>query len=436
LIRETRAAAALVIVAVLAAYANALSASFQFDDFNVIVDNRAVHGIDAWLASMPGIRPLLKLSYTLNWIADGVAGFHAVNVLLHAGNALLVLAIGRELTRGAPQPALPLLSAQSALPLFVALLFALHPAQTEAVTYVSGRSVSLMAAFYLGAVLCWLRAQTLVSALLFALALAVKETAWTLPFALLLLAPLAGTSWREALRRTRAHWVVLGAFAVAVLVVPGYRRLLFSSLGTRTLGENLLAQVDGVWYLLASPLLRLQINIDPDLAVPAALTPGLAAKAALLVALVALGFALLRRAPWAGVALLWFFLHLAPTNSVLPRVDLANDRQLYLALLGPAALVAGAAARLPRRPAAALVTTLWLVLGAFTVARNLDYRDEIALWTATVAASPNKARPWNNLGYAYAQAGDVEAARHAYRRALAIDPGHLRARYNLRRLEP
>ena len=52
------------------------------------------------------------------------------------------------------------------------------------------------------------------------------------------------------------------------------------------------------------------------------------------------------------------------------------------------------------------------------------------------AASPDKARPWNNLGYAYAQAGDIEAARHAYRRALAIDPGHLRARYNLRRLEP
>jgi len=431
LIRDPRAAAALVVVAALAAYANALSASFQFDDFNVIVDNPAVHGLGAWLASMPGIRPLLKLSYTLNWVAGGVAGFHAVNVLVHAANASLVYLVGRELLRPArPGPATPL------LPVLVALVFALHPAQTEAVTYVSGRSVSLMAAFYLGAVLAWLRAKPWPSALLFALALAVKETAWTLPFALLLLAPLAGASWRDALRRTRAHWAVLGAFAVAVLLVPGYRRLLLGSLGTRSLGENLLAQIDGVWYLLASPLLGLRVNIDPDLAVPAALTSVLAVKALILLGLIALGFAALRRAPWTGVALLWLFLHLAPTNSVFPRVDLANDRVLYLALLGPAALISGALARFPMRPAAVLGAILCLALGARTALRNLDYRDEIALWTATVAASPGKARPWNNLGYAYAQAGDVEAARHAYRRALAIDPTHLRARYNLRRLEP
>jgi len=431
LTRDPRAAAALVVVAALAAYANALSAAFQFDDFNVIVDNPAVHGLGAWLASMPGIRPLLKLSYTLNWIAGGVAGFHAVNVLLHAGNALIVYLIGRELLRPArPEPATPL------LPVLVALVFALHPAQTEAVTYVSGRSVSLMAACYLGAVLAWLRAKPWLSALLFALALAVKETAWTLPFALLLLAPIAGTSWRDALRRSRAHWAVLAAFAAAVLLVPGYRRLLLGSLGTRSLGENLLAQIDGVWYLLTSPLLRLQVNIDPDLSVPAALNCALAVKALILLGLIALGFALLRRAPWTGVALLWLFLHLAPTNSVFPRTDLANDRALYLALLGPAALLAGVIARLPARPAAAAVALLCAALAVLTVARNRDYRDEIALWTATVAASPNKARPWNNLGYAYAQAGDVDAARHAYRRALAIDPTHLRARYNLRRLEP
>jgi tetratricopeptide (TPR) repeat protein len=425
LIRDPRPAAALLCAAVLAAYANALGASFQFDDFNVIVDNPAVHGLDAWLGSMPGIRPLLKLSYTLNWLADGAAGFHVVNVLVHAGNALLVLAIGRTLVRD-----------NAFLPLVAALLFALHPAQTEAVTYVSGRSVSLMAAFYLGAVLGWLRGQTLLSALLFVLALAVKETAWTLPFALLLLAPLTGTPWRAALRRLAPHWTVLAAFALAVLVIPGYRRLLYSSLGTRPLVDNLLAQIDGVGYLLASPLLRLRVNIDPDLAVPAAFTPALAAKGMLLLALVALGFVLLRRAPWVGVAILWFFLHLAPTNSVLPRVDVANDRQLYLALLGPAALFAAVLSRLPARPAAALGALLALTLGVFTVARNRDYRDEIALWTATVAASPAKARPWNNLGYALAQAGDIEAARHAYRRALALDPTHLRARFNLRMLEP
>jgi tetratricopeptide (TPR) repeat protein len=427
-----RIAPALLIAAALAAYANALPAAFQFDDYNVIVDQPAVHGLGAWLDSMPGIRPLLKLSYALNWIAGGAAGFHAVNVLVHAVNALLVYAIGLELLRAAPRGrAVP----PEALALFAALVFALHPAQTEAVSYVSGRSVSLMAAFYLGAVLGWLRGRTMLSALLFALALAVKENAWTLPFALLLLARLREAPWRSALRSLAAHAAVLAAFAAAVLAVPGYRRLVFSSLGTRTLGENIVGQIEGVWYLLGTPLLMLRVNIDPDLSVPAAWTPALAMKAALLVGLLVYGALALRRSPWIGVALLWCFLHLAPTNSILPRADLANDRALYLALLGPAALLAAAFARLPApRAALAAACALALVLGARTAARNLEYRDEVSLWTATVAASPGKARAWNNLGHALELAGEPEAARHAYLRALDLDPSHLRARGNLLRL--
>ena len=98
---------------------------------------------------------------------------------------------------------------------------------------------------------------------------------------------------------------------------------------------------------------------------------------------VGVGVALLRAQPWYALAILWFLLHLAPTNSILPRLDAANDRQLYLASLGPLALAGFALSPLPRWRMA-LVAIVALVLGAGTVLRNQDYRSEVALWSDTV----------------------------------------------------
>jgi Flp pilus assembly protein TadD len=67
--------------------------------------------------------------------------------------------------------------------------------------------------------------------------------------------------------------------------------------------------------------------------------------------------------------------------------------------------------------------------------RNHDYRSEIALWESTVRDSPTKARVWNNLGYAYRLAGDRDAARRAYVKALELDPNHRKAHYNLQSLD-
>jgi Flp pilus assembly protein TadD len=78
-----------------------------------------------------------------------------------------------------------------------------------------------------------------------------------------------------------------------------------------------------------------------------------------------------------------------------------------------------------------VVAALALACGLAAVARQLDYRSEIALWEADCARAPWNARAYNNLGYAYQQAGRAADARRAYERALLFDPGHLRARANL-----
>ena len=175
-------------------------------------------------------------------------------------------------------------------------------------------------------------------------------------------------------------------------------------------------------------VLVIDLNSSNDRWLEVPFVPAVAGLAIL--AAIAVGLVLARIQPWYALALLWFLLQLAPTNSFLPRADAVNDRQLYLASIGPLALVGLAIALMPRWRAAAIVS-IAAVLGASTVARNQDYRSEVALWSDTTRKSPGSARAWNNLGYAHQQEGRREAARTAYERALALDPQHVQARTNL-----
>ncbi len=420
--------ASLLFAAALAAYGNAFFGSFQFDDFNVIVRQGAVHTLGAWWDSMPGIRPLLKLSYALSWSAGGggTYAFHAVNIMLHAANVLLVWQVLRTLFERMG------VAGEGFAAFAAALLFALHPAHTEAVTYLSGRSSSMMAFFYLASLLAYLRgAPRWVSPALFLAALATKEVAVTLPFALLLCEALdvrRPFDLRAALRRQALHWGVLGLGLALMAALPRYREMLEASLALRPFADQLALQTGAIARHVGVLILAVPPNIDPQVAA----VPPIAGLA--VIAAIAVGCALLRVQPWYALALLWFFLHLAPTNSLLPRLDAVNDRQLYLASIGPLAL-AGLALSLMPRGRVALAAALALVLALGTVLRNRDYRSEVALWTETARLSPGKARAFNNLGFALQQAGRPEEARAAYERALALDPEHIPARINLKLLD-
>ncbi len=428
--------------AVVAAYLNSFRGVFQYDDYNVIVDNPAVHTWGAFLAGLPaGIRPLLKLTYTLNWTSGlGLFGFHLVNVALHAANAVMLFLLVSRL--GGP-------SVSRFAALLPALLFAVHPVQTEAVTYISGRSVSLMTFFYLGSILTWLRGRErgsrcllyAASPALFLLAAASKEVALTLPFALVLCESVrrGRTGWREAFRAQAVHWGLLAVLVLIFLAHVGYGRLLEACFAIRGAGANLLTQVHGVGYLLSRLVLPHALNIDPDLSVVSEWTSALLPETLLLGALLAAGFIGREKRSLARFGILWFFLHLVPTNSFIPRLDVANERQLYLAAWGLFVAMAPGVDRLRARcgenGVKAIAAVLVVVLAAFTVSRNSVYRSEVTLWEDTARKSPGKARAWNNLGYAYRQAGRTGDAESAYLRALRIDPGYDLARGNLRTLK-
>jgi tetratricopeptide (TPR) repeat protein len=414
-----RPALAVAAAAVLA-YLPSLGGVFHFDDYNVIVHYDTVHSWQALFERAGlGVRPLLKASYTFNWL---YGGFSLLNVALHATNAALLFLIGNALFR------------DRRAALVAALLFALHPAATEAVTYISGRSSSLMAVFYLGAMLAYLRRMHWsVSASLFVLAVATRETAVTLPAALLLceLCSDEQASWRTILRRQWAHWTLLLAGAVFLLVNQRYFDLLAYGYGERSLADNLITQVGGVSYLVLRLVSLQGYNIDPALPTLTEWTEGLRFQAACLAVLFMLGIANLRRRPWVAFGILWFFLQLAPTNSIVPRLDVANDRQLYLACWG---LFLALAIQMRATPVKAMAVFLLFLVASLS--RQLEYASEIALWESSVRLSPWNARGHNNLGYAYQIAGRTAEARREYEAALLFDPRHAKARLNLMFLPP
>jgi hypothetical protein len=271
-------------------------------------------------------------------------------------------------------------------------------------------------------------------ALLYIAALASKETAAVLPFAMLLCV----AAERTRAPRDIAVPLVLCLICVALFVLAWphlpYDYLLHTSLAVRGPLENLGVQTQGLSWLAGQLVFWGRLNADPMLLPVSALSPQALLQGAMLVGLLAAGFAGLRR--WSAMAfgILWFFLWLAPTNSFLARLDIANDRQLYVAIIGPAWLLAHGVARLPL-PAWMTVLPVAMLLCLGTATRNGVYATEQTFWQDVVAKSPHNARAWNNLGMAEAIACKPDAARDSFMEASRRDPQFVQPQVNLALLE-
>jgi hypothetical protein len=223
---------ALVLFAALLAGLPSLGGDFLGDDFGwvflyrdrslaEILSLRDIsHGVWGGLP-LDELRPLFTLSFRLNALFAGSSafGYHLANVLLHAGNALLVYALGRLLL-GRALPAL-----------LAALFFALAPGQAEAISWVSGRVDLLPTAFYLASV-CAFRAAArsrgflLLSLVLFSLGLFAKEILLTLPLLLAALELVVPSSPRRSLLRLVAELVPFGLAGAGFLLL---RKIVFGN---------------------------------------------------------------------------------------------------------------------------------------------------------------------------------------------------------------
>jgi len=165
------AVAGIMALAALGAYWNSFNVPLLMDDSLAIVDNPSIRHfgrisdvLSPPTAGATAARPLLNLTFALNYAGGGlsVRGYHVANLLIHIWAGLVLLGVVR---RTLLLPSLRSCYGEAALPLAAcaALLWTLHPLQTESVTYISQRAESLMGLFYLLALYCFIRAVQSVS---------------------------------------------------------------------------------------------------------------------------------------------------------------------------------------------------------------------------------------------------------------------------------
>ncbi|MGA3007651.1 MAG: hypothetical protein ABSE59_07150, partial [Opitutaceae bacterium] len=164
-------AGSIVALAALAVYLNSFSGPFILDDAWSITTNPSIHRFGTAFSPPPdkgvGGRPLLNLTFAVNYALSGlsVGSYHVFNLLIHALAGLTLFGIVRRTLLEPPTPTSdhsivqqPIFRKDATwLALAVAVIWMVHPLQTEAVTYISQRAESLMGLFYLLTLYCFVR---------------------------------------------------------------------------------------------------------------------------------------------------------------------------------------------------------------------------------------------------------------------------------------
>ncbi len=447
-----RAAASLtLVIAGILAYSNALDGPFLFDDVPAIVDNGDIRQIlPLWRSPTESdrtsinSRPLVRLSLALNYAADGldVRGYHALNIVIHGACALLMMGLLRRALAG---PQVRCASGRAAGFAFAAaVLWLVHPVNSQVVDYVVQRSESLVAACYLLTLYGLTRGATggrlwyAVSVSACLAGMMAKEVMVTAPvMALLWDRTFLSEGLRLSLARRPAYYTCLASTCL-LLVGLLWSRPHGGSIGVGSgVGPVVYAlnQAESVVTYLRlliwpSPLV-LDYGFARGLAVVEVL-PELLCIASLLVAT---GWALIRH-PAFGLAGAWFFIILAPTSSVIPLVgEVAAERRVYLSAMAPVTLtviVTWWALRsvVWRWAGPAVLLVCAVVLIAATRARNEQFRG-VEVWQVAVKARPHNPRGHTSLGVALAAGDRWREAELHFRRALELRPGFAEAHYNL-----
>ena len=441
---------AVITASVLITHHQSLGNGFHYDDGHGIVRNphiRSLANLTTFFSnpctfsenpSYAMYRPLVVGAHAVNYSLGGYSpsGYLAFNLGIHCLVAALVFIL--LLQFGVPQ----------SISLLGGLFFGLHPVQTEAINFVSARSESMAALFYLASLTCYLQATRSLeyrriwqgaSLSLFSLSLLSKEIAVTLPLALLLCDSIRSRRQRnneslrpsgEILKTLKPHlpyWALLAAYFILHQSITG----IISdspSAQLRTVSSQLATQSKALVHYLSLSFMPAKLSVSQQFFESRSLTDfvpfvGMGVAASLLF----LAFHLRRLVTHFSLGTGWFFLILAPT-SLIPLNVLVNDHRPYLALLGLTLVLAFCAASMPRRWPIYIVIPL---LGLLSYQRDPQWKDEITLWADASRKGPLMPEAHFNLGFAHHQLGNLDSALSAYEHAVGLDPNYVRAQTNL-----
>ena len=438
------------VVCILIAYGPARHAGFIWDDDSYLTQNPLLTASDGlrriWF-SLDSPSQYFPLTYTTFYFERALwglnsAGYHLVNILLHAANALLVWRVLKRLRVPGAWVA--------------AAVFALHPVQVESVAWITERKNVLMGFFFLLSVWAWILfidSKTkrpvrwyFLSVVFCALALAAKTTACTLSAALLLILWLQKIpiTWRRLAQL--APFVAMG---VGMGLITVWWEHHHQGTGEMRFGldppERVLLASRAIWFYAEKLFWPANLIFSyPRWKISAS---DLGAYG-WLGALVVLALAIWRARRWTGrsveVAVAFYLVTLSPLLGFFMIYTFAYsyvaDHYQYLACIGPIALaVVGVKMALDRaawgKPflQPALCVALLATLATLTWRQCGIYTDAETLWRATAARNPDSGLAHNNLGAILRQQGRVDEAIIHNQKALETMPENESIHFNLAR---
>ncbi len=390
-------------------------------------------------------RPLLLVSFIFDyhiWKLDAF-GYHLTNILLHCGNAILCFALLLVLLRN------------DFVALMGSLLFALHPVQVEAVTWVSGRNDTLLCFFILLMVLSYVlyRQSTpsrikyfVLSMISFALAIFTKEPAM---FFLLIL-PLYDLCCTQPLKLRQRYSSRRFLFG---LLVPVFISAIYLVIRLNVLGEFIGAEklygktplIERIYQIPAIVYANCSLILFPfRLSVHHSLLSFSSLGALWQIALIAISVLLLGIAWWACrrdrilfLGYSWFLVGLLPVLNVIPLAVPILEHRLYLPMAGVSLVVARASqmlmtGALRERAVKIMLIGLLVLCGCVSLLRLPVWRNSATLWSDAIEKEPNYSRPYFDLAGYYYELGSFDKAVDLINKYLELQSGDIVAYSKLR----
>lgn len=426
-------------------YSNTLHAPFIFDDTPTIIKSEFISPVgplskylDLPRGSPVSGRPVSALSFALNYAVGEINpfGYHLVNIAIHAAAALLLFHF-LLLTLKFKKPEW-LKDREVSFSFFTACLWALHPIQTEAVTYVTQRTELLVGFFYF-AVFCFF-AQSFFSkrpelwrglaVLACILGMGSKEVMAACPLLVLFFDRVfIASSWKDLFHKRKIFYCALASswlFLIYLQLKLPHSYAAGFQFESVTGWTYLLTQAEVLFHYLKLVFWPVDLSVDySDLKAVQSLWKVLP-HGLFWICLLGFSFWGAIRGRILGFIGLWFFFILAPSSSFVPVVtELAAERRMYVPLLSFSVFGVGALFWLLRRysflPVATLVI-LCAALGWGAWERNSQYQTEKSIWTDVLNKRPNSVRALNNLSVIAGSEGDYPLAEAYIRRAIELNP--------------
>jgi tetratricopeptide (TPR) repeat protein len=443
-------------------YSNSFDCSFQLDDQNSIIANKAIRDITdlgaIWDYSHSRFIAYYTFAVNYHFGALNVQGYHLVNLIIHLINSLLIYCLALLIFSSPAVKKYTFIKEKRMIAFITALFFVSHPLATQSVTYIVQRMASLVTLFYLFSLCTYILARlskksksmkyglyaaTIVSAIL---ALYTKQNAFTLPFAIILIEICFLQRKRLSinLKDYRIIFILAAIAGTTLFVLSNYSLTTLlnpqspnaqNNFTTITPQNYLFTQFSVITKYIQLLFLPISQNLDYDFRVSNSLLDIRTIINLLLhISLVIFALFQFKKNRIITFGIFWFFLTLSIESSIIPISDVIFEHRTYLPSFGFFIILSsGIYLLLWHKYKYLAIALLVIIIGGnslLTYERNKIWKTELSLWNDVISKSPNKARSYYNRGLAYQKNGQLDLAISDFSKAIDLSPAYYQAYIN------